>query len=87
MIESGLLEEARSLHPQKHLNALQTVGYNELFDYLENKTDLKTAIESIKQNTRKFAKRQLTWFRRDQEIKWFEPNEISEILKFIDSQL
>jgi len=87
MMESGLLEEARILHPQKHLNALQTVGYNELFDYLENKTDLKSAIESIKQNTRKFAKRQLTWFRRDQEIKWFEPHEISEIQKFIDSQL
>ncbi len=86
MMQAGLLEEVKYLLPQKHLNALQTVGYNELFDFLENKTDLNTAVESIKQNTRKFAKRQLTWFRRDSEIKWFEPNEKKEILSYINSK-
>lgn len=87
MMQQGLLEEVKNLLPQKNLNALQTVGYNELFDFLENKTDLKTAIESIKQNTRKFAKRQLTWFRRDEEIKWFEPNQITEIITFLKMSL
>lgn len=87
MMEAGLLEEVKMLQPHKHLNALQTVGYSELFDYLENKVDLKTAVESIKQNSRKFAKRQLTWFRRDQGIKWFEPNAIPEILHFLKTQL
>ncbi len=86
MMQAGLLEEVKYLLPQKHLNALQTVGYNELFDFLENKTDLNTAVESIKQNTRKFAKRQLTWFGRDSEIKWFEPNEKKEILSYINSK-
>ncbi len=86
MMQQGLLEEVKNLHPQKHLNALQTVGYNELFDFLENKTDLNTAVDSIKQNTRKFAKRQLTWFRRDEEIKWFEPTHIKEILIYLTSK-
>ena len=71
MVEQGLIEEVRSLLPYRHLNALNTVGYSELFDYFDGKTDLQTAIELIKQNTRRFAKRQLTWFRKDKEIKWF----------------
>jgi len=71
MIDQDLIEEARSLLPYRHLNALNTVGYSELFDHFEGKTDLDTAIELIKQNTRRFAKRQLTWFRKDKEIKWF----------------
>ena len=83
MMKAGLLEEVKSLQQYKHLNALQTVGYKELFDYLENKTDLNTAIELIKQNTRRFAKRQLTWFRRDEEMKWFEPNEEESIIDYI----
>ncbi len=87
MMQQGLLEEVKKLFPQRNLNALQTVGYNELFDFLENKTDLNTAVESIKQNTRKFAKRQLTWFRRDEEIKWFEPNQIKEIVNYLTSNL
>ncbi len=70
MITQGLVEEARSLLPYRDLNALNTVGYAELFDYFDGKTDLKTAVELIKQNTRRFAKRQLTWFRKDEEIKW-----------------
>jgi tRNA dimethylallyltransferase len=83
MMTHGLLNEVKSLLPFKHLNALQTVGYKELFDYLENKTDLKSAIDLIKQNTRRFAKRQLTWFRKDEEIKWFEPSQINEIMNYI----
>jgi tRNA dimethylallyltransferase len=87
MINDGLLEEVRSLTEYRSANALQTVGYKEVFDHFEGKTDLKTAIELIKQNTRRFAKRQLTWFRRDLEIKWFEPDDKDEILKFIKEQI
>jgi tRNA dimethylallyltransferase len=87
MLQHGLLQEVETLLNYKERNALQTVGYKELFDYLENKTDLKTAIELIKQNTRKFAKRQLTWFRRDTEIQWFEPNEMEDILTYINSKI
>ncbi len=83
MIESGLLEEVKQLLPFKHLNSLQTVGYKELFDYYDNNIDLKTAIDLIKQNTRNYAKRQLTWFRRDEEIKWFEANEAKKIIEYI----
>ncbi len=87
MMKSGLLNEVKALFAHKHLNALQTVGYTELFNYLENKIDLNTAIGSIKQNTRKFAKRQLTWFRKDQEIKWFEPDELIIIQNYLESKL
>jgi tRNA dimethylallyltransferase len=83
MINNGLIDEVKSLVSYKYLNALQTVGYKELFDYLENKTDLPTAINLIKQNTRRFAKRQLTWFRKDKEITWFELDEYETILKFL----
>lgn len=85
MMKDGLLNEVKSLQDFKHLNALQTVGYKELFDHLENKLDLNSAIELIKQNSRRFAKRQLTWFHRDEEIKWFEPNQAKEILMYINS--
>ena len=87
MINNGLLKEVESLTAYKHLNALQTVGYKELFDYLENKTDFKAAIELVKQNTRRFAKRQLTWFRRDEEIQWFEPQQTEKIIDYIDSKI
>ncbi|MGZ4057100.1 MAG: tRNA (adenosine(37)-N6)-dimethylallyltransferase MiaA [Bacteroidia bacterium] len=87
MIQKGLIEEVKSLQAFKHLNALQTVGYKELFDYLDNKTDLSTAVNSIKQNTRRFAKRQLTWFRRDEEIKWFETDDLENIIRYIKSEL
>ncbi|MCJ8210217.1 tRNA (adenosine(37)-N6)-dimethylallyltransferase MiaA [Mucilaginibacter sp. RS28] len=73
MMEDGLLEEVKALLPYRHLNALQTVGYTELFDYLDGKTDLHTAVELIKQHTRQFAKRQLTWFNKDKEISWTNP--------------
>jgi len=73
MVQQGLVEEVRSLLPYRHLNALNTVGYSELFDYFDGKTDLNTAIDLIKQNTRRFAKRQLTWFRKDTSIQWYNP--------------
>ena len=73
MIEMGLMDEVKSLIPFKSLNALQTVGYTELFDYFEGNIDKTSAIELIKQNTRHYAKRQMTWFKRDPEISWFEP--------------
>jgi tRNA dimethylallyltransferase len=71
MIANGLIEEAKSLYPFKHLNALQTVGYKELFAHFEGKATLDEAIFEIKKNTRRFAKRQLTWFKKDPQIKWF----------------
>lgn len=73
MVKQGLLDEVKALLPYRHLNALNTVGYSELFDYFDNKTDLETAIAAIKQNTRRFAKRQMTWFRKDQQIRWITP--------------
>jgi tRNA dimethylallyltransferase len=81
------LEEARSLQIHKDLNALQTVGYKELFDHMDGKTDLDSAVELIKQNTRNFAKRQLTWFRKDTEINWFEPNELENIKNYLNESL
>jgi tRNA dimethylallyltransferase len=76
MLKQGLVEEVRSLLQYQHFNALNTVGYSELFDYFDGKTDLQTAIELIKQNTRRFAKRQMTWFRKDKEIIWIEAGRI-----------
>ena len=83
MIHHGLLEETHKLEPFKHLNALNTVGYKELFEYLENKISLHQAIENIKTNTRRYAKRQLTWFKRNPEIKWFNAKNINEIIEYI----
>lgn len=76
MMEQGLLEEVKRLFPLKHLNALQTVGYKELFAYMEGKTDLETAVNLIKQNTRRFAKRQITWFKKYEEMKWLTAADI-----------
>jgi tRNA dimethylallyltransferase len=73
MMEQGLLEEVKSLAPYRAHNALQTVGYRELFDYLDGKTTLETAIEEIKKNTRHYAKRQMTWFRKNPAIEWVDP--------------
>jgi tRNA dimethylallyltransferase len=72
MVNDGLLEEVKTLLPYRHLNALNTVGYSEIFDYIDGNTDLPAAIAMIKQNTRRFAKRQMTWFRKDQEIVWID---------------
>jgi len=87
MVENGLLEEVATLTPFKHYNALNTVGYSEIFDYFDGKVSLEEAITAIKQNTRRFAKRQLTWFRRDEEIKWFKPDEGAQIIDFIETQM
>jgi tRNA dimethylallyltransferase len=72
MIENGLVQEVESLKPYKNLNALQTVGYKEIFEYLEGDLSLINAIDQIKINTRQYAKRQMTWFRKDKSIYWIE---------------
>ena len=84
MLEAGLEAEARALYPYRTLNALQTVGYRELFDYFDGTTTRETAVELIKRNTRRYAKRQLTWFRRDPEIRWFAPDEDEAIIRCAD---
>ncbi len=83
MMDAGLLEEIKQLQPFKQLNALQTVGYAELFDYLDGKLSLNEAIEQIKIHTRQYAKRQMTWFKKDQEIKWYSPDDIVNIINAI----
>ncbi len=88
MIENGLLEEVKTLIPYKHLNALNTVGYKELFDYYDGNSTLDFAISEIKKNTRRFAKRQLTWFRKEDSINWFDyETDVSEIIKLIEKQV
>jgi tRNA dimethylallyltransferase len=90
MVEQGLVEEVKALLPYRHVNALNTVGYSEIFDYFDGKTDLPTAIAAIKQNTRRFAKRQLTWFRKDKEIIWLnaaDENIADNMLSAIESSM
>jgi len=88
MMENDLLEEVKSLYPHKGLNALNTVGYKELFNYLDNEWKLDFAISEIKKNTRRFAKRQVTWFKRNQETTWFDfKYQLEEVTKHIDSKL
>lgn len=84
MIEADLLTEAEKLYPCRDLTALQTVGYRELFDHFDGKTSLAAAVELIKRNTRRYAKRQLTWLRRDSQIRWFGPSETAEMIGYID---
>ena len=84
MMKDGLLEEAKAVYPQRNLNALQTVGYRELFDYFDGNISLEQAIEKIKQNSRHYAKRQLTWFKRDAAMKWFHPADKTAIIAYID---
>lgn len=86
MIKNGLLEEAKKLHPYKELNALQTVGYRELFSYFENAITLEFALSEIKKNTRRFAKRQNTWFKKDKEILWFDyKTDYKEIINTVET--
>lgn len=87
MMINGLEEEARSVFHQRHLNALNTVGYKEIFDFFDGKTDRDTAIAMIKQNTRNYAKRQLTWFKRDPDIHWFPPSAEKDIIRFLEQKL
>lgn len=87
MIEAGLFDEADALFGKRTLNALQTVGYSEIFGYLEGKYDREEAVRLLKRNSRRYAKRQLTWFRRDPEIQWFQPTQEKEITEWIETQM
>ena len=87
MIKDGLLEEARRVYPYKHLNSLNTVGYKEIFKYLDGEWELPFAIEKIKQNSRIYSRKQMTWFKRDTEITWFHPDQKEEIMQFLDSRI
>lgn len=86
MIADGLVDEVRSLLAFRNLNALQTVGYSEIFEYLAGKISLETAVDEIKKNTRQYAKRQMTWFKKDKEIKWVKPGRADEIIDFVETQ-
>ena len=83
MMEQGLLKEAEEMLPYRQANALNTVGYKELFSYFDGIWELDEAVERIKGNTRRYARKQLTWFKRDQQMKWFHPDEQEQIMKYI----
>lgn len=86
MLNEGLMEEVKALAPLKELNALQTVGYRELFEYFDGNFTKEFAIEEIKKNTRRFAKRQMTWFKKDETVYWYSPQNLEEIILFIEKQ-
>lgn len=83
MLENGLVAEARALFPLREYNALQTVGYRELFQHFEGNINLEEAVAEIKKNTRRYAKRQLTWFRNDPEVHWFPPDDFASVQNFL----
>jgi tRNA dimethylallyltransferase len=87
MIKEGLIEEVDGLKSYRHLNPLNTVGYSEILNYLDGKSNREEAIEKIKQNTRRFAKRQLTWFNKSEDIKWYKPDELEPIIQYLNSIL
>jgi len=87
MIQNGLIEEAKLLYPFRELNSLQTVGYKELFSFLDGQLSLDESIELLKRNTRRYAKRQLTWFRKDKEVVWFNPEKKNEIMLHVQSKV
>lgn len=87
MLQEGLIEEVKQLQNYQHLNALKTVGYTEIFRYLSNEWTLEEAIEKLKQNTRNFAKRQITWFKKNEGIIWFEQSETEKITTFLEAKL
>ena len=87
MMSAGLLDEVEGLKAWRNNNALNTVGYKELFDYLDGRWPLNEAVERIKGNTRRYARKQLTWFKRDQEMTWFHPDQTDEIVEFIEERL
>lgn len=87
MMELGLEQEARSMYTLRHLNALNTVGYKELFQHFDGVIPLEEAVRQIQSNTRRYMRKQLTWFKRDEEIRWFHPDKIKEILNYVDSFL
>jgi tRNA dimethylallyltransferase len=83
MVKAGFVEEAKKLYQYRNLNSLNTVGYKELFDHFDGKINLAESIELIKRNTRRYAKRQLTWFQKDKNIHWFEPSDVNKILELV----
>ena len=83
MIGQGLFDEAKELYSFKDKNALQTVGYQEIFDFMDDQCDREEAVRLLKRNSRRYAKRQLTWFKRDEQIRWFKPADVSGIKEFI----
>jgi len=85
MMAGGLLEEVKQMYPKRTLNALNTVGYKELFNYLDGRWPLEEAVERIKGNTRRYARKQLTWYKKDDQIRWFHPDEITTIIDYIIS--
>lgn len=87
MIDEGLVEEARSVYPYRHLNSLNTVGYKEIFNYLDGTWTLPFAIEKIKQNSRIYSRKQMTWFKRDADIAWFHPDETNKIEAYIQENI
>ncbi len=87
MIKAGLVNEARQYYPMKHLNALNTVGYRELFSCFDGEISLEKAIELIKRNSRRYARKQLTWFRNDPEMTWFEPGRENDIISYIEKRI
>ena len=87
MIDNGMIEEARKVYPLRHLNALNTVGYKELFEYFDGKATLEEAIFKIQSNTRRYARKQLTWFKRDESVKWFAPNQTNKIIDYIKQNI
>ncbi len=87
MMEEGLLEEAAAVYPYRHLNALNTVGYKELFHYIDGTWELDFAIEKIRQNSRIYSRKQMTWFKRDRDIHWFHPDQLPEIVSYLESKL
>lgn len=87
MMQEGLLQEAKEVFPLRHLNALQTVGYRELFDHFDGNSSLEKAIDKIKQNSRHYAKRQLTWFKKDEGMRWFHQSQLNEIIQFISAEI
>lgn len=87
MLEDGLLEEAKKLYPLKHLNSLNTVGYKEIFGHFDGEYDMEEAIRLIKRDSRRYAKRQLSWFNRDKDIMWFNPDDKEDILKAIEEKM
>ncbi len=87
MIKEGLEDEARQLYEFRELNALKSVGYSEFFDYFEGKISRDRAIELIKRNSRRYAKRQVTWWKKDKEIRWFNPDKVQDIIQYIEAKL
>lgn len=83
MMTDGLLDEAQRLYPMRHMNALNTVGYKEMFAYIDGTWTLEEAVERIKGNTRRYARKQLTWYKKDEQIRWFHPDEIEQIYSYI----